>query len=319
MRSFGGFALRWPLRLVLLLAFSSIGTLSATVILSCNLNGSALPSGSCYSLQNFSFNETLDWQSAYGTADDTSPNNPNYNPVTSGGPWLAALTPSGLQVGSTFGPTYGGTNLISRIDNFGLVFNGTDWVFPFDPSVPAYNNWQNFNGTFDAPVDPNNPNTGPTGDHLLSTSGGTGALELQFSRGISGALFRISNGTSGDVDATIAAYGVLNPSATDIPLMTYTIHATLSGDGSTPGGVCASLYNDPPTPCNTAPYIGITGGGLSNIRSVVISTPTASGVYIDTLYLSDAEVPEPSTFVLTGVVGILAILARRRMLCDRQP
>lgn len=313
MTVFGGNPVRWPLRLVLLFAFILVGNLSATVVLTCGFNGGPLSGSGCYSLPTFSFNETLDWQTAYGSADSGA-HSTTYNPVTSGGPWLAAATDSGLTVGADFGPTYSGTNVISRLDNFALVNVEGNWVLPF--TTGAYADWQNWAGTFDAAPD---AGVGATGDHLLSTSGGMGALELQFSSGISGALFRISNGTTGDVDATVAAYSVLHPIATDVPIMTYTIHAT-SLDGTAPGGNCAGLSNSPtPIPCNTAPYIGISTGGLLNIRSLVISTPSATGVFLDTLYLDDGmATPEPGTMALTGVVGILAFLGRRRRLRDGQ-
>lgn len=300
-------------RRALLLALITIGTLPAATVLTCGFNG-ALSDVGCYSFPTFSFNETLDWQTAYGDANGTHAT--TYDPVT--GPWIAPATASGLLLGATFGPAYSGTDLISRVDNFAKVAVGDG--FKLASREPGYADWQTYAGTFGAAPD---LGAGSPGDHLLNTSGGVGALELQFNRGISGALFRISTPTSGDVNATVAAYGVLNPTALDTPLMRYTINAHANG-GPTPGGTCATL-SDPalitPIPCNNAPYIGIQTGAY-NIRSLVISTPDgAGGLYIDTLYLSDASdpsVPEPSTFALTGIAGILALLGRRRMQRDQK-
>ena len=160
---------------------------------------------------------------------------------------------------------------------------------------------------FDAPPD---SGAGIPGDHLLSYENNAGKpLEMQFSQGINGIMFRISTPTTMDVDATIKAYTQMNPGVNDTPIMTYSIHATNSG------GTCATLANNPPQPCNTAQYLGIEGLP-ANIKSVVISSPDMAGFYIGTLYFDTSalgEVPEPATFILLGgaLVGIVAVSRHR--------
>ncbi len=299
-----------PLRRALLLALIIMGTLPAATVLTCGFNGGALSGVGCYSFPTFSFTEYLDWQTAYGDANGIHAT--TYNSVTAGSPWIAPATASGLVVGATFGPGYSGTDLISRVDNFGKVSIGGGWKLA--TLVPGYNAWQTYAGTFDTP-----PNAGTAfpGDHLLSTSGGVGAIELQFNRGISGALFRISTPSSGDVNATVAAYSMKNPTAFDKPLVRYTINAYATGGTFAPGGPCSTLFDDSitPIPCNNAPYIGIQTGAY-NIQSLVISTPDVNGLFIDTLYFSDVlePAPEPTTFALTAIVGIVAVLGRRQLL-----
>jgi hypothetical protein len=293
--------MRVPVRLVLLLSCAFVGSLSGTTVLTCGVNGAPLSGSGCYSLANFSFSDTIDWQNTFGTADQNAHN------VTTSGIWQG-VTDGGVQVGATFGPTYSGVKNILLQDNFKLVFDGTTWVLPF---TGPYANYFGYAGTFNAPP---NPDAGTPGDHLLTTPGGSGALELQFGTAIQGALFRISTPTSGDVNATVAAYSVINPTSADVPLMTYTINAHATLGTNNPAGTCDALGLVPPIPCNNAPYIGIDTG-LLNIRSLVISTPD-NGLFIDGVFLDEA--PEPGTFALTGVVGILAFLGRRRMLRTRQ-
>ena len=120
--------MRLSVRLILLLSFVLVGSLPATTVLICGVNGAALSGTGCYSLATFSFSESLDWQNAYGTADQNAHN------VTTSGVW-EATTGNGLQVGSTFGPTFAGTKNILLQDNFQLVFNGTSWVPPFSRPV----------------------------------------------------------------------------------------------------------------------------------------------------------------------------------------
>src|SRR4051794_17277805 len=275
------------------------GTLPATSVLSCGFNGGALTTSGCYT-STFSFTESLDWANAYGSADTV--NNPNavYNPVLNGS-WNA-LTGNGLTVGTTLGPGYNGTQTtIARVDNFQMVFQDGSWQFaPF----AGYENYALYGGMFDAQP---NAGAGDPGDHLLYTNHGQGPLQLNFSQGVSGAMFRISTPTSGDVNATVMAYSVANPTALDTPIMIYTINATNAS------GSCATLIGGPPVPCNLAPYIGVQGLN-GNIRSIVITSTDTAGLLIDTLYLDESTgVPEPGTFgVIGGAVTLLGVLARRQ-------
>jgi hypothetical protein len=290
-----------------------VGTASASIVTSCAINGGVLATGNCYAFASFSTSETLDWQTAYGTADAGS-HSTTYDPYAQGSPWLSAATGSGLTVGATFGAGYTGDKTISRVDNFGRVL--VDGVWETRLQTSTYANWQNYLGMFDAPPD---ADAGSPGDHLLQTTGGVSALELQFNRGISGIMFRISTGTSGDVNATIAAYAVDNPTGLDTPLTTYTINAH-STSGPNPAGTCATLANNPPTVCNTAPYIGVEGLNF-NIRSIVISTPDTAGLFIDTLYFNDplspTDAPEPSTFGFAAI-SVFGMMGGRRWLLNRR-
>lgn len=313
-----------PLTRAILLTLIMVAALPASTVLTCGFNGDALSGAGCYSFPSFSFTESIDWETAYGTANQAPlaaggpANSTTYDPVAAGSPWIAPATSSGLVVGATFGSSYSGSSVISRVDNFAKVIVGDG--FKLASREAEYAAWQTYAGTFGAASDLSA--TSP-GDHLLGTASGVGGFELQFNRGVSGVMFRISTPTSGDVNATVAAYGMLNPTALDTPLMRYTINAH-ANSGPTPGGTCATLF-DPalimPIPCNNAPYIGLQTGA-NNIRSLVISTPDgAGGLYIDTLYLSEAfdpSVPEPSTFALTGIAGILALFGRRRMQRDQK-
>jgi hypothetical protein len=276
------------------------GSLSATSVLSCGFNGGALSTSGCYSSASFSFTESLDWAAAYGSADTAHNPNAVYNPVVSG-PWNA-VTAGGLTVGATLGPGYSGTqSTIARVDNFQMVFLGGSWQFaPF----AGYSTYALYGGMFNAQP---NPGAGDPGDHLLFTNHGQGPLELNFSSGISGAMFRISTPTTGDVNATVMAYSVENPTLLDTPIMTYTINATNAA------GPCVTLIGSPPVPCDLAPYIGVQGLN-GNIRSLVISSPDTAGILIDTLYLDEfsSAAPEPGTCgLLVGALALL-VLARRR-------
>jgi len=287
------------------------GTLPATSVLTCGFNGGALGSTGCYT-NTFSFSESLDWSDAYGTADTV--NNPNavYNPVLNG-PWNAT-TGNGLTVGATLGPAYNGTQTtIARADNFQMVFAGEEegWQVA---AFAGYENYALYGGMFDAQPD---GFAGFPGDHLLYTNHGEGPLQLRFSQGVSGAMFRISTPTSGDVNATVKAYASLNPGLLDTPLMIYTINAT-NAAGSC--GTLINFTNDAPTPCNLAPYIGIQGFN-GDIRSLVISTTDSAGLLIDTLYLDEnvTDGPEPGTFGLFGcAVTLLGIMVRRKRLAAQR-
>jgi hypothetical protein len=291
--------MRTTLKYIVLLA-GLAGSLSANSVLSCSLNGGAFTTTGCYSLATFSFTESLDWANAYGSADTAT--NPNAIYDTSNGPWNA-ITGNGVTVGATLGPGYTGTQAtIARYDNFQMVsVDGTWQPAPF----AGYSTYNLYSGMFDAQPD---PGAGSPGDHLLFTNHGAGPLELDFSQGISGALFRISTPTSGDTVATVSAYAVAHPTALDVPIITYTIRATNAS------GSCATLASGPPVPCNLAPYIGIEGGNL-NILSLVISTTDPAGLLIDTLYLDESgastEVPEPGTFGYFSAALVLGVVVRR--------
>ncbi len=220
-----------------------------------------------------------------------------YNPIVSG-IWNAA-TPGGLTVGATLAYNFSGTQTtLARYDNFQMVYDGT-WQFaPFD----GYATYQLYAGQFDAA---STPGAASPGDHLLYTNHGAGPMELDFSSGINGLLFRISTPTTGDVNATVAVYAVSHPTALDTPIMTYSILATNAA------GSCSTLIGNPPVPCNLAPYIGFQG--LTGARSVIISTTDTAGLLIDSLYLdTSVGAPEPGTIFLFGGAFMFLLMKARR-------
>jgi len=268
------------------------GSLSANSVLSCSYNGGPFVSTGCRSLATFSFTESLDWANAYGSADR---NDPNQYAIfdTSNGPWISNPTGNGITVGASFGPGNIGNTSLARYDNFEMVLEGSQWQFALLDGYATYNlSFAKFGA----------------GDNLLTTNNGSGPLELTFSQGISGAMFRVSTPTSGDTVATIAAYAVDHPTLLDTPIMTYTVQATNAS------GPCYTLFQSPPVPCDQAPYIGVQGGN-GNIRSIVITTPDTAGLMIDTLYLDEyvsTGVPEPGTFSIIGAVAVGTMLLRCR-------
>jgi len=245
--------------------------------------------------------ESVDWQTALGTAA-TAP----YNPTVT--PWQST-TGSLLGVGLAFGPGYsGGANTLLRVDNFFRYEASPGFWKAYNASGSPYSSYNTYMGMFDALPD---AGAGSPGDHLIS-AGSNHPIEIQFDRGINGVMFRVSTPTSGDVHATIQAYAVQNPGLGDIPIYTYSIIATNAS------GLCATLNNGnltAPTPCNSAPYIGIEGMP-QNIRSVVVSTTDAAGLLIGGLYLDDTfdpGAPEPATFTLFGgALAAFAVMARRK-------
>ena len=293
--------MKWRLLILLVLLAA---TLAGNSVLTCSYDGGAFGSSGCLSLSTFHVTDSLDWAAAYGSADTAVNPNEVYNPVANG-PW-SAVTAGGLAVGATLAYNYSGIQTtLARVDNFQMVYDG-GWQFaPFD----GYSTWALYSGMFDAASVPGAP---APGDHLLYTNHGEGPLELTFGSDISGALFRISTPTSGDVTATIAAYSVANPTALDTPIMTYSIIATNAA------GSCATLIGAPPAPCNLAPYIGFDG--LLGVRSLVVSTTDSAGLLIDTLFVDGSEqaVPEPGTWRLFGGTLILLLMMKDRALFRRR-
>lgn len=299
----------WRFLLVLL---ACAGALPAASILTCSFDGGPYSSIGCYNSPAAYTIETVDWLTALGSANQGAHHTVAEKPET----YWNYKTPDGLTVSLTLGPpgVYQGTaDTLLRVDNFYKYYDQSTGTWKTYNAVGSpYGNYSIYMGMFDSKPD---ANAGTPGDHLVGTSGGKGPLEIQFDRGINGIMFRISTPTSGDVNATIAAYAVPNPTASDTPIATYSIKATNAG------GYCASLGSSTPVPCNVAPYIGIEGRP-GDIRSVVITT--GSGVYISTLYLDDARhttevpgntsaVPEPGTWVLlSGSLMALGVAVRRR-------
>jgi len=275
--------------------------LSASSVLTCSFSASGpLGSTGCYTAP-FNVIETVDLQTAYGTAGT-----PAYSPLTSGA-WNYYTPGQGLLVSLTLPYNYSGdTQTLARFDNFVTYYDATAGYWKGAGSFGSpYYGYGIYQGMFDSQP---NASAGTPGDHLIGSGAGLGAIEMDFARGISGVMFRISTPTTGDVNATISAYAVEHPTALDVPIMVYRINATNAA------GVCASLNNGShaPVPCNVAPWIGIEGGN-NQIRSVIVSSADRS-TYISNFYLDDTDTaPEPATFALFGsaLMGLVVVAKRR--------
>jgi hypothetical protein len=207
--------------------------------------------------------------------------------------------------------------------NFASVTNTTDQYYT-GPNFYNHGNPANINGS--------NATAVPwVGDHLVGFNQAQDQeMEINIASGVDAFGFSVvgrsdtqSNNQStvssewlggtnsnGIMEILVRAYDHVNPLATDLPIYTYEI---LVG-GTTPAfGSCASLGNAPPTPCNDAPVVDITGvKGTYNIKSIVISSLTDSaGFFIDEMYYDQSgavSTPEPAGFFLIG--GGLVVLGR---------
>jgi len=158
-----------------------------------------------------------------------------------------------------------------------------------------------------------NPDAGtPYGDNLVGFAAAQGPLLIQFSLPVNSVGFFISSKNDFGVDATIKAYNVLNPTTSDIPMLSYRVTDTAGG-----GANCAGLSLKPPVPCNDAPFLAIDAMS-SQFMSIVISTTDTNGFYIDGLSLGAMEeVPEPASGLLIGgglvLIGIVSRKLRTRV------
>jgi hypothetical protein len=291
----------------ILLVGSLAHILCANPVLTCSFSAvGALSNSGCYTAP-FNTVETVDLQTAFGTAS------PSAHDLSAPGSSWNYTTANNLTVGLTLPFDYsGGTHSLLRIDNFITYFDpGSGLWRIYNNNTPGnpYVNYAAYQGMFNSQP---NIGAGSPGDHLIGSQAGLGAMEIDFNQGISGIMFRISTPTTGDVNATINAYAVEHPTALDVPIMTYRINSTQSA------GLCAGLANgfNAPTPCNTAPWIGIENGN-NQIRSVIVNSADSS-TYIGNFYIDDGGLggvtdPEPGTFVLFGsAFAGLAFAAKRR-------
>ena len=285
----------------------STGVLYANGIIGCTLNSQSLSLNQCYSANTFFSNPlTVDWGTAFGQA-----NAPSLNPQNqSAAPWTTTI--AGVTVGVSVGSDYSGTGTPSlmRVNNEVYVWNGSSWVFPgFLPTSNPNHADFTYDGHFNAPGP-----TGVAGDgaHLLTLNGNnvTGSFVINLSQGATAAGLRLSSvgfGFNQDFGATIRAYD----NASNL-LATYHI------DTQGVGAECATIGNNPPTPCNDAPFIGIKAPGpLSSqlIYKLVISANNsaggAQGLFMDSFQFD--EVPEPGVIVLCGTGLALIGFWRRRV------
>jgi hypothetical protein len=311
--------------------------------------GSTLPGNVCYgSAQSFFTNAlittpvTLDWQTAFGRANDANSLAPNTdNPHNLDGtngtskgatPWTTII--DGVKVGVTVGDDFTPANgpagrFLARVDNEAFVWDPSisHWVIPESSSDTSIFTSFTYPGHFDAPGAPaGTPQTG-SGAHLLEmyngigTGFGTGSYVINFDKGISAAGLLVSvRGLTGtatiDFDATITAFDKNGGF-----LATYVINTAAVG------GVCASVNttnnpNNSPVPCNDAPFIGVRApGSLSSqqIYQIVITATTGVGtqlvkdsVLLDSLQFDVFVAPEPAAVFLCGAGLVLIGVLRRR-------
>jgi hypothetical protein len=249
--------------------------------------------------------DSVDWNTALGKASYTT----GTHDSTSGA-WLASSNggstgPIQVSLQTTDG-TGAPNGFMARADNLYRLYQGApvnDYVSAplVDPDLNYYT------GTFDSQP---NPGAGNPGDHLIVMSGSPNqrTLIIRLLTAQIGAAFRISSNALSTFTASVKAYSVLNPTGSDVPIATATLNNV------TGGGDCSSgLGQDPPVPCNTAPFFGVHDLATP-IMSLVVSTNDNQGFAIDTLFLQDwsndppPPTPEPAVAGLIGG-GILLLVS----------
>lgn len=295
----------WQISALILLG---AGVVSANGIVGCSLNGNSLNLTQCYSPNTFFQNPlTVDWGTAFGTADITPGVDPHS--VNTLGPWTTSIAgvSVGVNVGGDFSSGTGGAPQLSRLDNEVYVWDPSQnsWTIPqfTDPNLQTYG------GHFGAPGPAEEPGSG---DHLLDMYNGKGSFVINFSQGMTdvGLLVSVMGAqTNSNFDATIRAYD-----QNSNLIATYVINT------QGVGGECAGLFNFAvnPQPCNDAPFIGVRSPlNTQQIYSIVITATTAGSM--DSLLLDSLEfqespnaAPEPAVLVLSGAGLVLFGLLRRR-------
>ena len=281
-----------------MLAFSL--NLNASNLIACydGVNGdpNVLRAAPCANQVSFSNLATdfLDW-GALGSSQANT-----YDPsANSNNPWQA-VSNGGITVGLNIGPGFTGNSTLIRVDNGFLYFNGSFWT-PIPVALASM-----FQGHFDSIPDAQSGT--PYGDHLVGFNSAQGPLLIQFSGPLMSVGFNISSKVLLGVDATVKAYSVLNPTSSDIPILSYRVTDTGGGGAS---GSCPGLYQSPPVPCNDAPFLGIESAS-AQIRSILISSTDDRGFYIDSLYLGTEQVPEPAAVLLIGGgLLLLGVVSRK--------
>jgi hypothetical protein len=215
------------------------------------------------------------------------------------------------QVSIQLAPNYqGGATAVYRVDDAALEWTGSSW-YPTVFANPAVAGFQGHFNSVGPAVPP--PNT-PPGDSLIELTSG-GPLELTFADSVSGVWFEIAS-LSGNANtlfvAEVQAFDGLTP------IGTYTL--TESGAYGS-GGVCPSLANVPPTPCDDAPYVGFYDpeGRITSIYISVFNPSNLAapiGFAIDSLEIDNAAVigiPEPGMpLMIGGGLAALALYRRKR-------
>jgi hypothetical protein len=282
------------------LAVAILGAFSTNLnagIINCydgvNGNPTVLRGSPCAAAPTSPTVDFLDWNALGSALNNT------YDPTANAGaPWQA-VTNGGITVGLNVGPGFTGNPTLERVDNGFLYDPSGTWV-----PVPI-TSASMFPGHFNSI--PNADAGASYGDHLVGFAAAQGPLLIQFSSPIDMVGFYISSKNDSGVDATIKAYNVLNPTTSDIPILSYRVTDTTGG-----GANCVGLSLKPPVPCNDAPYLAV-GGANGQFMSVVISTTDTNGFYIDELFLgAPTDVPEPaSVFLIGGGLVLVGVVSRK--------
>jgi hypothetical protein len=251
------------------IAIGFIVSAGATAV-TCSLDGTL---SSCYTQSQILSNDPVNWMTSFGEATQA----PAAGPLNTGNNVV------NLQLTSP--------GLLQRADNTIYAWSGSAWTFP---DFIAGQNISTFGGHFDAP----DTQVAGFGDPLLGVLG-SNPLTISFSSPVTSAGFFISSRSLSDFGATLQAYDSQNNL-----LGTYSIVA------SGLGGACSGLanLNPNPQPCNDAPLLAFLGQNAFNAqisRLVAFTTTTGGGVdtngfFLDSLYIEDAAVPEPSVILMFG-------------------
>jgi len=294
----------------------------ANVVISCSYDpNNVIPTytqNNCVGPNFATWNETVDWRTAFGAADNVTHNvTGGTGPTVATNGWVTSF-PGGVGLTISLGPNKTGGSTLNRADN--TVFacgttssdcgypngNGMQFAAQLDPNITT------FSGHFNS-LDVNNPAVYTDflgfGDHLLGTNGTPMNIAVASGWFLTSAGFDISTRISSDFTARIDAYDGTN----------YLGSYGISTSGGA-GGDCASLHTlgnggfSPPIPCNDAPFIGISGAHITNL---VVYTNDTHGFYIDTLSGALQEdplgAPEPSTvWMFCSAFGAL-VIARSRL------
>lgn len=298
---------------ILCLVLFANGLAFASGITGCMLNSLSMNLNQCYSANTFFTTPlTLNWQTAFGKANLSNPNN------FSSTPWDTNI--AGVNIGVTAGADYTmtgpsttsttGAAQLARVNNEVYVWDSTHsaWIIPEFSMAPSLHTDITYDGHFGAPG-PSAPNG--DGAHLLEMYDGAGSYVISFDQGMSAAGLLVSvqgSGFNTNFDATIKAYD-----KNSNLLATYVINTTGVG------GQCASLNNNPPTACNDAPFLGIKApGDLTSQQIYKIVVTANSGGVLDSMLLDSLQfqiaAPEPAMiFLCGGGLVLIGVLRRKRL------
>ena len=268
------------------------GAAQASTVIACN-TGAMDASNSCFTSHLATFSDQLLWSGLSTSASSFSAS--PFGPGEYNATWYDSADGANFQVV--------GSSLI-QADNYTLAMTGAGWqnIGHFGP--------YSFSGNFDSA-----PDTGVTtsgvglvlnsyGEQLLG-SFNAGSFLVKSDTALSSFGFRIAAITSAAFDVTITLFDG-NGNQIGSPLIE---------SGLTGGGNCATLGQNPPVPCNTAPFLYVSTTG--NVASFSIATSDPTGFYMDGLDFN-TDVPEPASLAITsGGLLTLAYFIRRKRAAAR--